>query len=306
MASFFWEEMEKKEMYTGDTKLATDIENLCNVWYKFSNEVLDLLDLIRHLNMRWKTFNDSINGSSDKIKTMAAEMNKAFAEVQAKRQVIEGIVGPQKRRRKEVIDVDDDNQPIQLSSVDPSAKELSGGGGFVERFGAKPGKAPQALPGQFITPKTLLRYMQLGWEYRVGGRPPETFTSKTPGYIPYIVHDSNQLVETGGWKLAHVKFAAENKRTYEGETPTFKGCNKKFSWEDVAYLTEASEKRKEARLKEIEKIISEQKKMMLRFSNFYFFGFYFRDSCLFNLEEIVKLLPLLIFQESKDGFFRQT
>ena len=118
-----------------------------------------------------------------------------------------------------------------------------------------------AFPGQFITPKTLLKYMQLNWSFVNSGSPPFFFEPDSPGYISFLITPLERI-ETAGWKAAEAEAAAEQGKKYQGMNSEFVGSGEPFGIDDVLKLTEQAKQRETDRLNELKNIVLGQKKLL--------------------------------------------
>lgn len=139
---------------------------------------------------------------------------------------------------------------IKHTVHDANLGNLKAAGGFTEAFGARPGKKRSAYPGQFITPATLLRYMQLGWSFTHDDDPPSEFYPGADGYIPFCI-EADEGIRTAGWSAKEAKRAALAGKQYMGFDRAFRGENKPFGVDDVVRLTTIARERGAMRLRQL-------------------------------------------------------
>jgi hypothetical protein len=90
----------------------------------------------------------------------------------------------------------------------------------VWQYGSRPGKTPGFLPGEIVTTRTLLKYMQQTFAQINPGRAvPSSFNPQSPYYIHHVSLSGGLVYIPGGWKKANMKAAAANGVIYKGERP---------------------------------------------------------------------------------------
>ena len=107
----------------------------------------------------------------------------------------------------------------------------------------RPGKAEGLPPGESITPRTLLRYMQDTYRamHPKDVHVPTSFRPGDDGYIPFYIDDSESVRIPGGWKKQNMLEAVASGHRYHGENNAKGiGCGLPFGTREVNDLAAAA------------------------------------------------------------------
>lgn len=115
-------------------------------------------------------------------------------------------------------------------NIIPKPDEVTADGRYGAYYTHRPGVAKDAAVGEYITPRTLLKYMKKCYRYLTGYRSaPDYFTPSSPGYIYHQRLPDGTVRIPGGWKFDEFK----NHRNYRGTQPVVIRNPVPFSEDDV-------------------------------------------------------------------------